>query len=81
MPIFSGTQLWCKTRPLSIYLVSLPLKSQYLNLIWQQVTTLIKKHCMNNRSLPTNEKTMRKQTKLNRQNHWVTPEVNIHLAI
>jgi hypothetical protein len=36
---------------------------------------------MNNPSPPTKEKTMRKQTKLNRQNHWATPEVNIHLAI
>jgi len=24
---------------------------------------------------------MRKQTKLNRQNRWATPEINIHLAI
>ena len=27
------------------------------------------------------EKTMRKQTELNRQNRWATPEVNMHLAI
>jgi len=27
------------------------------------------------------EKAMRKQTKLNRQNIWATPEVNVHLAI
>jgi len=31
-------------------------------------------------SPPTNEKTMRKQTKLNEQNRWATAAVNIHLA-
>jgi len=32
-------------------------------------------------SLPTKEKTMRKETELNGKNRWATPEVNIHLAI
>jgi hypothetical protein len=36
---------------------------------------------MNNPSPPIKEKTMHKQTKLKRQNRWVTPEANIHSAI